>query len=100
MPKKPSPPRHKPVKNLTTKELEVEIATLPSKIAEATALRNRLWFGLRSKWSVAFSNSSEFVTLSNQTEAAGKEVMVLTYRLVQASRMFHERTSGRLGEEI
>lgn len=97
---KSSTARYKPVKNLNTAELKTEIEVLPAKITEAREVRNRMWRKLRERWSESFVNSAEFVTVSNQAEAAGKEYMTLLYRLVQANRLYNERTSGRLGEEV
>ena len=91
-------PHHaiRPVKTMTVQELEKELASLPRRIDEASALRDKLFLKVRELWDKSYANSPDFLRAYARAEAAGQEVASLHRRAIQAGGRYREMTSGKL----
>lgn len=91
-------PRHSLVRleEMPEADLKREIDGLPQRINAATLERDVLMGKLRQRWSTAYANDQQFITAYARAEAAGNEVVYLLDRAVKASRIYAERTSGKL----
>lgn len=91
-------PPHSPVKleSMTEADLKKEIDSLPRRITTAIQERDILFGALKQRWSTAYANDQQFITAYARAEAAGQEVVYLLHRSVKVSRIYAERTSGKL----